>query len=1099
MFNLDTFRLIKKTFNRFFTIVMIVLIGVAFMMGLMSCEYVMQKSVDDYNDEYNLQDLQLYSVYGFDEDDIIAIKQQEGVKDVFASKMIDSYARIKEKDGIVVHLREYISDVNRFKLIEGHMPFNNSQVLMLKGTSGSSAYGIGDTVELYSDDGFTDQLRVTNFTIVGLVESPEYLAKFAGTSNLDNLDIDLVLYGNNDNFIADYYTSVYLTLEDGADFMGFSDEYDEYVLNYQEDLAYFAAKQQVYRKDKLLLEYTEEIEAGEKELAEQKKSGEEELEAAKKKLDDAQIELIASQMLINSNEETIKSNKKKLDAAKALLDENAKTVNAAIAEVEQQSGQSFESAYQSCESAYFSYLILESQLNQGSIIDTDAYLQNMIDSNNERIGEIDAEIAQIDEKLANGEGNALDLAQQRAELSAEKIDLQNRNLVLEDMKSQTNPADTEAAIRDILDQMDAQANGSVKDTYYNMKKLKEGKEQLDEGYAQLESGLQQLKEGEIALEEAKKQLANGQYQYKKGLTDYQEGLLTFNKEIEKAENDIRLAYQKLNELPDAQWLILDRSMQYSSMMYKSNSQQMGAIGLSIPLLFYLVAALVCMTTMTRLIDEQRSQIGIYCALGFSKRQVIGKYCLYGLLACLGGSLFGIPLGYFIFPTVVYSTWRLMYNLPPMSVAISLQTLLICVFAFSVLVVFVTFLVVNNSLKEMPASLMRPKAPKEAKKIFLEKIDFFWKRLSFTGKITARNLIRYKMRFFMTVIGVAGCTSLLVIGFGIRDSISDVVNIQYGELFAYNYNVTLSSDENLEDILSILEGDFANETVAPYMTYTSKAYFSKDEPTMTVQVFDARGANSALNLRDADGGEKLKLSNNGVIVSQKFAKNNNLKAGDYFTIESKNGIKAELKVEAVCEWYFQHYIFMADSYYEAVFDEAIHENAIAVKSDDSLLLKESLSNQDTVQSVMDFSSFIEQFNTMISALNFIIAVIILTAGSLAFVVLINLTQVNISERMREIATLKVLGFRDGEVNSYLFKEIILLTIIGGILGLPLGYLEERMIMSTISMDMIMFGTHIKAYSYLFSFAITLIFTWIVLWQTRKPLRQIAMVESLKSVE
>ena len=352
---------------------------------------------------------------------------------------------------------------------------------------------------------------------------------------------------------------------------------------------------------------------------------------------------------------------------------------------------------------------------------------------------------------------------------------------------------------------------------------------------------------------------------------------------------------------------------------------------------------------------------------------------------------------------------------------------------------------------------------------------------------------------MTVFGVAGCTSLLVIGFGVRDSISDVVNIQYGELFNYNHNIALNNDDELEDILNILENDFSNYVVAPYMTYTSKAYIGQDEPTMTVQVLDARAANSVMNLRYAHGQDKIKLSNNGVVVSQKFAKNNNLKEGDTLTIESAGGIKASVQVDAICEWYFQHYIFIADTYYESTFAEKIHENAIAVKCDDGLALKESLKTQTTVRSVTDFSSFIEQFNTMISALNFIIAVIILTAGSLAFVVLINLTQVNISERMREIATLKVLGFRDSEVNSYLFKEIILLTIIGGILGLPLGYVEERMIMSIINMDMIMFGTHIKLYSYLFAFAITLIFTFIVLMQTRRPLRKIAMVESLKSVE
>ena len=395
--------------------------------------------------------------------------------------------------------------------------------------------------------------------------------------------------------------------------------------------------------------------------------------------------------------------------------------------------------------------------------------------------------------------------------------------------------------------------------------------------------------------------------------------------------------------------------------------------------------------------------------------------------------------------------------------------------------------------------MRPNAPKNARKVFLEYITFLWDRLSFTGKITARNLIRYKSRFFMTVIGVAGCTSLLVVGFGIRDSISDVVALQFGRIFNHNYIVNLENDNSIADIRNILDNDLDNEYVAPYMAYNSMVYLEKEDKTINVIVVDAREGNDVYNLFATDKKTELKIKNSGVIVTEKFARNYGVQAGDYITIESKNGIKKQVKVNEICEMYFQHYLFISEDYYRSVFDEPVHYTSIAVKNLDSQDFITALKDVEEVLSVTNYSNVVEQFNIMISALNYIIAVIILTAGSLAFVVLINLTQVNISERIREIATLKVLGFRNREVESYIFKEILLLSVIGGVLGLPLGVVEHRFIMGVINMEMIMFGTNIKPLSFTLAYVITLVFTVIVLLMTKKPLKKVEMIESLKSVE
>ena len=353
---------------------------------------------------------------------------------------------------------------------------------------------------------------------------------------------------------------------------------------------------------------------------------------------------------------------------------------------------------------------------------------------------------------------------------------------------------------------------------------------------------------------------------------------------------------------------------------------------------------------------------------------------------------------------------------------------------------------------------------------------------------------------MTVIGVAGCTGLLVVGWGVKDSIADVVDIQFGQIFNHDYVVNIDSDRNLDEMTSLLKKNLDNEYVVPYMTYSSKVYLEDGDDTVNMIVIDARDAADVYELRDAkDQKTQLKLKNGGVIVSDKFAKNNGIKAGDYITLESKEGIKREVKVKDICEMYFQHYIYISTDYYDAVFTEPIHPNKIAVKNTTGNSISGSIKNIEGYESTVNYSSVIDQFTTMIQALNYIILVIIATAGSLAFVVLINLTQVNISERVREIATLKVLGFRTGEVNSYIFKEIFLLTLIGRVIGLPLGVIEHHFIMGVIDMEMIKFGMNVKFMSFVYAFMVTIVFSLIVLFLTRKSLRDIEMIESLKSVE
>ena len=1110
MFHKDTLRLIKNTFNRFLSLLLIVLIGVAFMMGLLSTRRIMEYNVDRYADEMDLQDIQLYSSYGFDDKDVRALEKLEYVQSVFPSRLVDCYSENDKYGTAVTRAEEVERNVDRFELSEGRMPENAREILILDNGSMSTSYDIGEKLRLYlEEEDISEKLKNTEFTIVGKVRTPAYMSKTLGTGTMKNLDLSIVIYLPNENFIPEYYTTVYLTFAGAKDYESFEQDYKDFIAEQKAELEVFTKDQQEVLKASILKEYEDKIADGEKELAEKKAEAEEEFKKAEEELENANIQIIAGETQLTSMQQAVQQLQEQQKDLNKRYEENGLPVYQRIAAIENadSSHRSFDTIYTELLADYGSYrtlATLSSPDSQAAYDQRISELQNEINDLNGQIATLENEKSELQAKLEDPELSEEERAAAETRLAAigPEIDsLRTRadvdQQVLDSLKEARTLSESEAkAAKEALDR---KYGGSIEKSYNEYSQLQRDKLIYDALKQEIDIANEAISRVNKEIASTQWTLQDARRKYESGKKQYEEGLLEYEKEVEKAEADIRKAKQDLEELPAAEWMILDRDSHYSTFMFSENAKQMGAIGIALPFLFYLVAALVCMTTMTRLVDEQRGQIGIFRALGFSKGKIIMKYVLYALLATVSGGVLGIGLGMALFPTVIYETWRLMYMLPPRQMLFPPENILICFVLFAGLMSFVTYLVVNNSLKEMPSQLLRPKAPKSSKKVFLEYLPFIWRRLSFTSKITARNLIRYKARCIMTVVGIAGCTALLVVGWGIKDSIADVVDLQFGSIFNHDYVVNLEDDRNVNAIVNELKKDLDNEYVVPYASYSSKVYLEKEEKTINVNVLDAREAQDVLNLRLAeDHKTPIRLKNSGVIISEKFARNNDLKAGDTITIESANGIKKEVRITEVCEMYFQHYLYISEEYYSTLFAEPLHYTNIAVKNSSGENF-ESLKKFEGFESVVDFSNVIEQFTTMIQALDIIILVIILTAGSLAFVVLINLTQVNISERIREIATLKVLGFRDYEVNSYIFKEIFLLTLIGALVGMPLGIVEHHFIMNVINMEMIMFGSNIKFLSFLYAFLVTIVFTVIVLFFTRKPLKKIDMIESLKSVE
>lgn len=567
----------------------------------------------------------------------------------------------------------------------------------------------------------------------------------------------------------------------------------------------------------------------------------------------------------------------------------------------------------------------------------------------------------------------------------------------------------------------------------------------------------------------------------------------------------------LNLPMEGEWYVLDRNFHYSYVDYEGTADQMAAIAKVFPVFFYLVAALVCLTTMTRMIDEQRGNIGTLKALGYSKLSIAMKYIIYALSASVIGGVIGAAAGMYLFPYVIYSAWNIMYTMPELSYMPQPELAVLSVVIAVLVNTGATIWACFSELVETPALLMRPKSPKVGKKILLERIGFIWKRVSFTYKVTFRNLFRYKKRFFMTVIGISGCTALLIAGFGIKDSVSEVVENQFEKIFRYDMTASFS-EEKEDDLAEAYEKLILDDRIEAVCPVHSEKVVVNDSPERNdateksaslMVVPDTADFADFICLSQYKTGEVLSVPESGALVSRKLAKDYGLEAGDsiYILVDDK---LVPVEIEDIVEMYVDHYVFVSPQYYEKLYGKEAKDNVILSVLNVSEEEEENdigyyLINELNADTVVYYTGVKERFENMISAIDIITVVLIISAGALAFVVLYNLINVNISERIREIATIKVLGFYDNEVASYVYRENIILTLIGGLVGLGLGVVLHHFIMEVVELEDVMFGRNISFSSFALSYAITLLFGLLVNLVMLKRLKNIPMIESLKSVE
>lgn len=1072
----DIFREIKISLGRFLSILCIVAIGVAFFAGIKASAPDMKNSADTYFDKYNVQDIQIYSTIGLTKKDVAAINKIKGVKSVQPSFSMDTLSQI-DSTQMVIKVISYGIDqkMNKIRVVEGRMPERENECLVEASSATNKLYGtfhIGDTIKLQSgtDEALSKSLKHTKYKIVGTCYNPNYLSYEKGSSNIGSGTVNSFIYIQNTNVLKDYYTEVDVCVKGAKDLDCYSDEYFDVVDPVLKKIKKISNKQ----IDARIQSYQSELDEKKQEATDKFKDAENQFNDAQNKIDSGLSEIQSNELKLQNSKDQINQGWNEYYANLQLLD-NIPTLQNAIAQIEESEKKLPELLSQKEQ--------VENGLQQinaeGDLNTKRTLIQNAIDF-------IDIAL----KKLENYP-NSSDAETIRIKLNEKKELLQGQLSLID--QAIAKKAELEA----ILPQ------------------IQSGIEQIQAGVAkktELQSQLNQLLNAKNELNNAYVSLINGQAQYEDGVSKIEDAKNELNKSIEqltlsKAEFNIQ-KHDALRELSDAQleidkmegkWIVLDRNSHYSYRDYGACADRMDGIAKVFPVFFFLVAALVCMTTMTRMVDEQRNEMGTLKALGYSKLQIASKYIIYALIASILGSILGCSLGMYLFPTVIFNAWNTLYNIDQIKFLFQPGLILLASGSVTGITLLATLYSIYSELIEMPSQLMRPKAAKAGKKILLERISFIWKRLSFLQKVTARNIFRYKKRFFMTIIGIAGCSALLVAGFGINDSISDIVNQQYNVIYHYDATVSAKTSEITSQIKS-LKGvkDVYEED---HLAVTTKIE-NKDISTTVHIISNDKKFKDFCTL--FNGNKEFDLDDSSVLISQKMATKLNKKAGDTIKIKDANNKVIKAKIKGVFTNYVGHHIYASESLYKSWNTSAKTTHIYLIKSKKTTKkfernLGNKIMNIDGVQSVTFYSSLQKNFKDMIKSISYIVVVLVISAACLAFVVLYNLSNVNISERKREIATIKVLGFTRKEVDAYINRETILLTILGSLIGLGIGIGLHHLIMNLAEMDDIMFGRTINSISYVISFVMTIGFSAIINLFMHKKLNNIQMVESLKAVE
>ena len=1118
MFGKEMRRAIKGSLGRFVAIAVIAALGAGFYAGLRMTSPDMKLAGDMYYDGTNVSDIRVVSTLGLSNESIEKLSQVEGVEGVMPAYETDVMGVANGKQ-VVMRLHSLdmqaaqaadcsdglnaISDdadyINRPILVSGAWPKHPGECVLSADAVLDSPVELGDSIRI--TEGVQDPddvLDVRELTVVGFVRSGYYTSTTdLGSTSLGGGSVETYAYIAESDFADGIpWSEAFITVAGAKDLPATGEEYDAAIDAVAERIEECVPGIAAARHAEVVAEAQDELDASKEEFERERAEAEAQLDDAEEQLEasadtirksedrlgQAAAELWSAQNRISDSEAQLAWGREPAEAGERELAAQREQAEAGFAEAQ--------SKIDVGQAAYDAALVQREELTRQlaaaeealAALDAMGQLPPELAEQREQLAqaiiELNAGIAQIDRQIA-GVPEALE--QSRAELA-------------------TAREQAEAAF--------GLAQGEIDDAW---QRVTEGEAQLAAARTALEQGRAEFESGSAALEE-------GKASYDQGLAEFERSKAEAESGFSDAQTKLEEAQKTIDDIAEPDVHVLDREKNLGMESFMADADRIDRIAQVFPLIFFLVAALVSLTTMTRMIEDERVLIGTYKALGYSRARITAKYLAYAGIASGVGSILGILLMANVLPGVIMWAYSIVYAVPvsptPINLGIAAASAIACVS----ITLIATWCAAAATLREAPASLMLPRAPKAGKRILLERVKPVWNRLSFLQKVTARNLIRYKSRFIMTVVGVAGCTALMLTGLGLHDAINDIIDKQFGEIYHYDTVMRLDeeiNDEQVERVESVLADESLVERYTALQSTTILASSPDDERlqyiSMIVPKDPAVFQDGYVTVRNRISGGPIDMASigNAVVVSEKTATFYDLEVGDTLLLSEQDAIgnatgqPHEVVVGGISENYVGQCVFMTPQVYESAFGEEPVYAAVYAEAADGSQAREQLSGEllalDGVKTVGFNDGTIDSYRTMLGSVNSIVVVLVVSAMALAFVVLYNLTNINITERKREIATLKVLGFTRNEVMAYIFREVILLAVIGALVGLGLGVFMEGFVVVTAEVDQVMFGREIHAASFVLAFVLTMVFTGIVAFFMRRKLARIDMVESLKSVE
>ncbi len=1066
------FREIRDSLSRFLSIVALLALAVAFFSGLRVTEPDMKATVDTYFDNQHLFDIQVLSTLGITQADVDAVAAAAGVEAAAGAYEVDALSVLPDQE-LILRLHSLTPGINDPVLLEGRLPEAADECVMEASLLELFGVEIGDSIQLSQlAEGYEDALATDRLTIVGTVQSPLYISRLIrGNSTLGNGSVSGVVFLPEAAFTMDYYTGLFARTTGTADLDTYTDAYDEAVEPVLDALEDLGIERSEIRYQELVADAQAEIDQGAADLAEGQAEFDQQMADAQQELSDARAELDQGWADLESGRAQLQQ---EIASGRAELNQAQETLDASQAELE-----AGETAYAE-NLAVLNESLTQIQTNQAALDQQAVDLLGVygIETAREAITFIQGAMAADPSLLPEG---------------AEQIlaAFQSGQAAIDEAQAQYDAGAAQLAeVRAQLDEAQAQITA--------------GQAEIDAGWQDLYAGQAQ---GERELADAQAQLEEGEAEYETGLQEYEDGRAEGQQELADAQAELDDAQEQLDSLEMGEWYVLGRSANAGYTSYLQDSERMGALANVFPIIFFLVAALVCLTTMTRMVEEKRVEIGTMKALGYGFFATAWKFIGYSLLVTCFGVVIGLSVGTTLLPRVIFTAYSIIYEVGDLIAPISWGYAFASAAAALICTLGATLWACLSSLREPAANLLRPRAPKAGKRVLLERVTPLWRRMSFFSKVTVRNLFRYKKRFFMTLIGIGGCTALILTGFGLRDSINAVIDKQYDEIVTYNLSAYLEEDltpaqvENLRQDLTEVSG------IADYLLMEQQSVDLESDAGVYSGYYsvpeDPERLSQYITLRQRVSGQDVPLTDEGVLITEKISELLDLDVGDSITIVSGDR-RLSAPITGIVENYVYHYVYMTPSYYESLFEESFAPTELLLHTTDTdQATLDSVSSQllglDGVGYVSFIRNMADQFSETMSSVNAVVYIIIIAASLLALVVLYNLTNINITERTRELATIKVLGFYDGEVTGYVLRENVALTIMGMILGLLCGQGLLVWLVKSVEIDMAMFGRSAEPLSYVYAVILTVVFTLVVNLFAHFRMKKIDMVESLKTIE